>query len=201
MGGLRQPREHAPVVERAQAGFSRGFTLLEVLVTIVILAVGLLGLALLQSTSLNNQLEAYQRAQAMLLLEDMSNRIRVNSVAARAGAYADGADLGLAPAEEADCQAMTNAAARDLCQWGIALAGTTVKLGDTNVGGIVGARGCIENLAGSSDGELIVRLTIAWQGMSATAAPESGCGEGVFGDDDRFRRVATIDTVLADLAL
>ncbi len=43
---------------------SRGFTLIEVLVTIVILAVGLLGLALLQTTSLNNQLEAYQRAQA-----------------------------------------------------------------------------------------------------------------------------------------
>ncbi len=47
------------------------------------LPIGLLGLALLQTTSLNNQLEAYQRAQALLLLEDMANRIRVNSVAAR----------------------------------------------------------------------------------------------------------------------
>ena len=35
---------------------SRGFTLIEVLVTIVILAIGLLGLALMQTTSLSNQL-------------------------------------------------------------------------------------------------------------------------------------------------
>lgn len=179
---------------------SRGFTLFEVLVTIVILAVGLLGLALLQSTSLNSQLEAYQRAQAMLLLEDMANRIRVNSAAARAGAYADGTSYGLEPAEEADCQAiLTNAAARDLCQWEIALAGAAVKLGATNIGGIVGARGCVQNLPGSSDGEIIVRVTIAWQGMSSTAAPASECGEDAFGDDDGFRRVASIDTVLADL--
>jgi type IV pilus assembly protein PilV len=187
------------VIRRAQAVSSAGFTLIEVLVTIVILAVGLLGLALLQSTSLNNQLEAYQRAQAMLLLEDMANRIQVNRTAARAGAYADADDLGLEPAEEATCQAiLTNAAARDVCQWGIALAGTGVTLDGANVGGIVGATGCIENLPGSSDGELIVRLTIAWQGMSATGAPNSDCGADAFGDDDAFRRVASIDTVIAN---
>ena len=180
---------------------SRGFTLLEVLITIIILAVGLLGLALLQTNSLSNQLEAYQRAQAILLLEDMSNRIRVNSAAARAGAYADGSDYGLSPAEEADCLAITDdAAARDLCLWEIALAGAATKLGDANVGSIVGARGCVENLAGSADGEHIVRLTIAWQGMTETVAPPSSCGEGEFGPDAQ-RRVASIDTVLANLAL
>jgi len=173
--------------------------LIEVLVTIVILAIGLLGLALLQTTSLNNQLESYQRAQALLLLEDMANRVRVNSLAARAGAYPDGDQYGLLV--EADCNLLTVAAARDLCEWNNALAGSGTKLlDDSNVGSLVGARACVENLAGSVDGERIVRLTIAWQGMAATVAPASACGEDAFGDDD-FRRVASIDTVLANLAL
>lgn len=185
------------MADRSHRQSSRGFTLLEVLVTIVILAVGLLGLALLQSTSLNNQLEAYQRAQALLLLEDMANRVRVNSLAARAGAYPDGDEYGLL---EEDCTGLTDAAERDLCDWNNAVAGSSVELDGRNLGSLIGARACVENLPGSADGELIVRLTIAWQGMAATAAPASACGADAYGDD-AFRRVASVDTVLADLAL
>jgi type IV pilus assembly protein PilV len=178
---------------------SRGFTLIEVLVTIVILAIGLLGLALMQATSLSNQLEAYQRAQALLLLDDMVNRIQVNSTAAKAGDYPDGSDYGLA--EEACNPAPATpaeVAARDLCEWKNSIAGAGTKLNGNNVGSLVGATGCIENLPGSGDGDVLIRLTIAWQGMSKTLAPASACGKDAFGDDD-LRRVASIDTVLADL--
>ena len=48
----------------------RGVSLIEVLVTIVILAVGLLGLAGLQMRLQSSEVEAYQRTQASLLLED-----------------------------------------------------------------------------------------------------------------------------------
>ena len=178
---------------------NRGFTLIEVLVTLLIVAIGLLGLAGLQMTTLNNQFEAYQRAQAILSIEDMANRIRANSIAARAGAYTPGTQYGLLTVE--DCTTKTVTAERDLCEWNIALAGTGVKLSGANLGSTVGARGCIENIAGTADGEVIVRVTIAWQGLAATVAPSSTCGQNAFGLDDSLRRTASVDAVLANLAL
>ena len=50
----------------------RGFTLLEVLITIVILAFGLLGLVGLQTRMQLTEAEAFQRTQATLLLADVS---------------------------------------------------------------------------------------------------------------------------------
>jgi type IV pilus assembly protein PilV len=55
-----------------------GFTLIEVLVAILILALGLLGLAALQVTSLKNNQSAYTRSQATQLAYDMADRIRAN---------------------------------------------------------------------------------------------------------------------------
>ena len=48
-----------------------GFSMLEVLVSIVIVAVGLLGMAGLSARSTTAEYEAYQRAQALILLSDM----------------------------------------------------------------------------------------------------------------------------------
>ena len=56
----------------------RGITLVEVLVTLVILAIGLLGLVGLQARVQILQIESYQRAQALMLLNDMTGRITNN---------------------------------------------------------------------------------------------------------------------------
>jgi type IV pilus assembly protein PilV len=56
----------------------RGTSMIEVLVTIVILTFGLLGLVGLQTKLQVSEMEAYQRAQALILLEDMANRIASN---------------------------------------------------------------------------------------------------------------------------
>ncbi|MFO7550780.1 MAG: type IV pilus modification protein PilV [Haliea sp.] len=183
--------------------FSRGITLIEVLVTLLIVAIGLLGLAGLQVTTISSQFEAYQRAQSLLLLEDMANRIRVNAPAARAGNYPDGDEYGLGIDLEAipDCTVVTPTAARDLCEWSNAIAGAGVLREGQGLGSVIGARGCIENRAGSADGELIVRLTIAWQGAVPTRAPALTCGLDAYGDDDRTRRVVSTDVVLAFLGL
>jgi type IV pilus assembly protein PilV len=55
-----------------------GFTLLEVLVAIVVLSLGLLGLAGLQAATLRNNQIAYYRAIAVQQTYDMADRIRAN---------------------------------------------------------------------------------------------------------------------------
>lgn len=64
-----------------------GFSLLEVLITIVILAVGLLGLAGLTASSMRNSYGAHHRTQAVWLAYDIIDRMRANPTAALTGAY------------------------------------------------------------------------------------------------------------------
>jgi len=67
---------------------SRGFTLIEVLVSMVILAIGLLGLAGLQTTGIRFNQSALLRSQATLCAYDMADRMRANKASAIAGDYA-----------------------------------------------------------------------------------------------------------------
>lgn len=64
-----------------------GFTLIEVLVSIVIVSFGLLGVAGLLSTGLKSTQGSLQRTQASLLAYDMADRMRMNRAAARNGEY------------------------------------------------------------------------------------------------------------------
>ena len=90
-----------------------GFTLIEILVTVVVLAIGLLGLAGLQATSLSFNSTAYQRSQATSLAYDIVDRMRANVVAARGGNY--NVNFGFA------APAGTALAAVDLREWRQAL--------------------------------------------------------------------------------
>ena len=56
-----------------------GFTLIEVLVSMILLAIGLLGLASLQAIALRDNQDAYYYQQATLLAYEMQDRIRANA--------------------------------------------------------------------------------------------------------------------------
>jgi type IV pilus assembly protein PilV len=58
-----------------------GFTLLEVLIALLVLAIGLLGLAALQTTGLRSNTMATQRTHATQLTYDISDRMRANMAA------------------------------------------------------------------------------------------------------------------------
>jgi type IV pilus assembly protein PilV len=82
-------------------------TLIEVLVTLVIISVGLLGIAALQLTTVRNNYDAFVRAQAAVLASDMLDRMRANR--RRADTYV--AAIGDAPATP------TGPAGVDIAQW------------------------------------------------------------------------------------
>lgn len=65
----------------------RGFTFMEVLISVVVLSIGLLGLAGLQATSQRANHSAYVRSQATLFAYDMTDRMRANRAGMLAGAY------------------------------------------------------------------------------------------------------------------
>lgn len=75
-----------------------GFTLVEVLISLGILASGLLGITALQNEALKFNHAAYLESQALFLINDMMERIRANSTVA---AYAMGFTEGVSVA--ADC--------------------------------------------------------------------------------------------------
>jgi type IV pilus assembly protein PilV len=65
----------------------RGLTLVEILVALLVLSIGLLGLAGLQSASLRFNTSAYFRTQATALAYSLADRMRANREAALGGEY------------------------------------------------------------------------------------------------------------------
>jgi type IV pilus assembly protein PilV len=144
----------------------RGVTLVEVLVTMVILAVGLLGLVALQARVQVLQAESYQRAQALMLLKDMAGRIANNRN--DANLYVTGANAPVGVGGACPNAGATRREA-DVAEWCSALQGASETLGGGSVGAMVGGRGCVEDLG---SGRYLV--TVTWQGLAPISAPPAG---------------------------
>lgn len=102
------------IKKRTQTGYS----LIEVLVALVVLGVGLLGLASLQATSLRNTDAAYRRSQAVYYAYAIIDQMRANRSAALGGNYSIDMD-GSKAAQNCMSSACTSTqlAQRDLHQW------------------------------------------------------------------------------------
>ncbi|HKI75223.1 MAG TPA: type IV pilus modification protein PilV [Pseudomonadales bacterium] len=94
---------------------AQGFTLIELLVAVVIMAIGILGVAGLQVVSLQQNRSALFRSEAVQLANDLIDRIRVNPTMTYS------ALIDAAPASVTDCEAGTctpsQMAAYDITQW------------------------------------------------------------------------------------
>ena len=176
----------------------QGLSMIEVLVTIVILTFGLLGLAGLQSRLQLSELESYQRAQGLILLDDMANKIAVNRN--NAASYVTGTTIPTGVGVTCPTSTATRKDA-DLKDWCNALQGASETSSAAKVGAFIGGRGCVEDLTG---GRYLV--TVAWQGMAAITAPPTSvaCGKGAYNNapsclGDQCRRVLTTIVGVASL--
>lgn len=99
-----------------------GATLIEVLISLLILAVGLLGMTGLQTVSLRNTQSAYLRTQASIASTDIVERIRANLQGVEANNYDTNAGAATAACNSiAGCSA-GQLAANDIAEWKAALA-------------------------------------------------------------------------------
>ena len=167
---------------------SRGFTLLELLIALVVLAFGMLALARGMGRASQAELEAFQRAQAMALAQEMSDRINDNlkQAALYVGNY-------VPQSAPEDCSGAPSLVARDACEWRNRLLGVDTLDAGQSIGAPMGARGCVISPAPN-----VYVVTVAWQGAIPTEAPDSACGQGAF-DREANRRVFSTVVQVATL--
>jgi type IV pilus assembly protein PilV len=166
-----------------------GFTLIEILVTIVVLALGLLGVVGMQARASATEFESYQRGQALALVRDMQSRLLSSrgvlpgyldkSVSASDGSVFFGNGAGATNFADAagNCPAPVAADALSIakhqaCTWGQELLGASVKEGANAIGAMVGARGCLVPVVPPQQNALAdVYVVVVWQGIEARAEP------------------------------
>lgn len=194
-----------------------GFSMIEVLVSLLIMVLGLLGLAGLQVRMHQSEFESYQRAQALVLLQDMVERIHFHRVTAAcfrfttntaAGAGGGtpflGANTTMMPACAVSGSPNDNTeAVNALNEWSALLQGAAeTTTGGASVGAMVGARGCVSYNVGSElqnppgtplPGTGIYTVAVSWKGTMDTFAPAVNCGNdnALYVAETRRRVVST----------
>ena len=162
----------------ATAKYQKGVGLIEVLITVLVVAIGLLSAAALQTISKKIHFEAMERSVAAQLMQDVIQKMRANS---RNSGFYLVADATLVTTPSKNCTATqcdaSELAKYDLFQWGQALLGAS-ETDDENqsVGGLAFPTGCILGDTLTSQYQVV----IAWRGTTAKTV-ESGdntCGDG-----------------------
>jgi len=184
-----------------------GAGMIEVLVTLIIVLVGLLGLAGMMVLGQRSEIESYQRVQALILLQDMVGRINTNRKVA--GCYAITTDtangapfLGTSSSISVPtCTSGTTEqnlrAIQDIQDWHALLTGAAETNQSASLAGaMVGARGCISFDATAG----VYQVSVAWQGMGDTSAPPVGqvCGKDQY-TDEKQRRTVSVTLQIANL--
>lgn len=152
---------------------SRGFTLLEAMVAVVVLSIGLLGIAAVQALSLRYSTGSYGRTQATLAAYDIADRIRANKPAVASNSYLlNPASPPSNPGVGANCTTASCTVAQmaqtDLAVW---LANLSAPTG-YDLGGGTGRITCSANpcVAGS-----IITISVMWDdqrtGATSTLCP------------------------------
>lgn len=181
-----------PNSRRAVRARQRGTSMLEILVTLLILAIGMLGLAGLQGQAHTSELESFQRGQALILLDDIRGRLEGNMT--NAASYVAG-PLGTGATDVTICAAAGLRADIDLCEWSKGLKGSLETKGGNAAGAMTDGRGCIATTGVANT----YMVSVVWQGMNPTAVPVTACGQGLY-DSEKSRRAVTMTIRIPDLA-
>ncbi|NCF82596.1 MAG: type IV pilus modification protein PilV [Proteobacteria bacterium] len=180
---------------------------MEVLVSVFVLSIGVLGVAGLQVTAKRSNFEATQRATAAALVQDIVERMRSNSeqlgiyTDAGAGRTIDGASMSLTDCST-DC-GPDILAQYDLYELEQAANGVAEQVAGNNVGGLTLPTTCI---TGPDGGSGIYSVAIAWRGMTKLSDPATdacGSGSGKYDtvgatETDVYRRILVMQIYISE---
>lgn len=181
-----------------------GFSLLELLVSLVVFSVGLLGIAGLQMMSKQAGFEGIQRTLASQvangLLEDMRTNGSGISIYTAANDLGGGSLSGLPVSScrnpDTPCTPAQKSV-HDLAYWEQLVDGDREIGAEGAAGGVLDPTVCIDGPAGGVAG--VYSVSVAWRGSAELSNPElsqCGAGSGKYGDGDRYRRVITVTTFI-----
>jgi type IV pilus assembly protein PilV len=145
----------------------KGFSLIEVMVSLVILVIGLIGIFNLHIVAKRGSFESFQQTQASYYANDMINRMKLNrgELASYAGTYSG------EPAAAAACAAVvctpSQMRLRDIYEWQSSFTGADEIIGTQKVGGLDTPTACIEINANT------VTVVLAWRGIRKTTIDAS----------------------------
>jgi len=154
-----------------------GFTIIEVLISVLVISIGLLGMAGLQTAGIQQSHKSYMKTQASMLAYDMTDRMRANLEGVNAGDY-DAVNSSTSPVSTApNCDSSATCDASEMAQFDIYhwtnknAKGSIAELLPSGIGTI------------SNDGNGVFTVTVMWdeekKGVTGT-----GCGKGMNPDQD-----------------
>lgn len=182
-----------------------GFSLIEVLVALFILAVGILGIIALQLFAKQNNTDAIQRTTAAALATNIAERMRMNS-ASLVNYISEVTPIPPDSTMPYTCDAANSCssveiAVHDLAAWHALISGAAdLSAAGANTGGLTEPSACIiQNPLGTNEREY--RIVIAWRGRTPLTNPVvSTCGEDAagerYGANNEYRRIYLLDARL-----
>lgn len=135
----------------------RGFTLLEAMIALVVLSVGLLGLAALQARSMQYNSEALTRSQATAIANEIMDRMRSRTYDLGGAQAENAAETYLAAAAATDCASPPVTAQQEKGCW--------LQMMKDYLPGQSSPTGTITRIAGADNGnptDDVYRVRVQW---------------------------------------
>ena len=183
-----------------------GVGLIEVLISMLVISIGFLNIAGLQTAAKKSNFEAIQRTSATILARDIVEKMRANPISLNSylSSSVGGATLnqpGTTCTLVAKCNSL-QLATYDMWLWEDAMDGASESRDidgvNTETGGMADPTGCITGPVAGGAG--VYTISIVWRGLSEltnVSAITCGVGSNKYGDNEEFRRLLTFSTYIS----